>query len=82
MLDSLASLTVLKLTFGVKTQYDSICLSFDSEINTFALNYAISSSPYQFSNHQLEALKILFMLGKTKLRNVCVNARKKGKGDC
>ena len=26
VLDSIASSTVLKLTFGVKTQYDSICL--------------------------------------------------------
>ena len=34
-----------------------------------------------FQSH-LEALNILFMLGKTKLRNVCVNARKKAKENC
>ena len=31
---------------------------------------------------RMHALKILFMQGKKKLRNVCVNARKKAKGDC
>ena len=29
----------------------------------------------------MHAMKILFMQGKKKLRNVCVNARKKAKGD-
>ena len=38
MLDALASYTVVKLTFRVKTQHGNVCLCFDSKIITFALN--------------------------------------------
>ena len=38
VLDALASYTVVKLTFRVKTQHGNICLCFDSKIITFALN--------------------------------------------
>ena len=87
MLDALASYTVVKLTFRVKTQHGNICLCFDSKIITFALNkvniitfpVTRSSFPTTFESNE-DFLSRCEKTGIGEL-NVCVKAATKAKGE-
>ena len=87
MLDALASYTVVKLTFRVKTQHGNICLCFDSKIITFALNKVNiltfpatrSSFPTTFESNE-DFLSRCEKTGIGEL-NVCVKEAAKAKGE-
>ena len=81
MLDALASYTVVKVTFRVKTQHGIICLCFDSKIITFALNKVnIITFPVTHSSFPTAFESRCEKTGIGEL-NVCVKAAAKVKGE-